>query len=308
MMRAEFDHPGLLYRDLDEYLAGTTEFVYSAVAAGDAVLVAVPGGNLAPLRDSLADVADAVIFADMTVAGRNPGRIIPGVLLAFAAAHAGRRVSIIGEPIWPERSDVEYPACAAHEALINSVFAGRDAAILCPYDAVRLDDDRLRDAWRTHPVMITGGDRRPSPWYTDPLATAARFNQPLPPVPAGAAVVRFASVRDLARIRSSVAAYAERAGLPAARADDLVAAVNELAENTILYTPAGGVVSVWAEAGHLACQVDDDGHLADVLAGRVPPAAHVEGGRGLLLANLLCDLVRIHTRPGGTSIRLHMAG
>lgn len=302
-----FDHPGLLYHDLDEYLSATTGFVRSALDAGDAVLVAVPGGNLGPLRESLGRVGEAVTFADMTVAGRNPGRIIPGVLLAFAAGHPGRRVSIIGEPIWPGRSEVEYPACAAHEALINSVFAGRDAAILCPYDAVRLDAARLRDAWHTHPVMITGGDRRPSPWYTDPVATAARFNRPLPPVPGAAAGTRFASVRDLARIRRFVTDHAGRAGLPADRVEDLVAAVNELAENTMVHTGAGGAVAVWGEIGQVVCQVDDEGHLADPLAGRVPPAAHVEGGRGLLLANLLCDLVRIHTRPGRTSIRLHMS-
>ncbi|WP_328470553.1 sensor histidine kinase [Actinoplanes sp. NBC_00393] len=305
MSSAVFDHPGLLYHDLGEYLRGTTSFVRAAVAAGDAVLVAVPGANLGPLRDSLADLAAEVSFADMTVAGRNPGRIIPGVLLKFAAAHAGRRVSIIGEPIWPGRSEVEYPACAAHEALINSVFAGRDAAILCPYDAARLDRTRLHDAWRTHPVMIAGGGRRPSPWYADPLTTAARFNRPLPEVPQRAAAVSFAEVRDLARIRRFVTERAARAGLPAERTDDLVAAVNELVENTILHTAAGGVVSFWVEDA-VVCQVDDHGHLSDVLAGRVPPDTHTEGGRGLLLANLLCDLVRIHTRPGGTSIRLQM--
>lgn len=301
-----FDHPGLLYRDTEEYLRGTTSFVRAAVAAGDAVLVAVPGDNLALLRDRLADVAGAVRFADMAEAGRNPGRIIPGVLLAFAAEHQGRRVSIIGEPIWPGRSDVEYPACAAHEALINSVFAGHDAAILCPYDAARLDEARLRDAWRTHPVMIDAGGRRPSPWYTDPLATAARFNRPLPQPPSTAEAMSFTSVQDLSRVRRFVSGYAGRAGVPQTRTDDLVAAVNELVENTILHTAAGGVVTVWAEDEHLVCQVDDRGHLADLLAGRVPPAAHTEGGRGLLLANLLCDLVRIHTRPGGTTIRLHM--
>jgi len=30
-------------------------------------------------------------------------------------------------------------------------------------------------------------------------------------------------------------------------------------------------------------------------------------GRGLVLINHLCDLVRIHTRPGATTIRLHIA-
>jgi anti-sigma regulatory factor (Ser/Thr protein kinase) len=302
-----FDHPGLLYEGLDDYLATTTKFVRGAVEAGDAVMVAVPGPNLAALRDALSDVADAVDFADMTVAGRNPGRIIPGVLLAFAAAHAGRRVSIIGEPIWAGRSAVEYPACAQHEALINTVFAGRDAAILCPYDAAGLDAATVRDAWQTHPVMIADGSRRDSPSYADPLRTAARFNQPLPVPPAGAAREWYAEAIDLGRIRRFVAGCADRLGLPEARADDLVIVANELAENTILHTTGGGAVTVWAEGDTVICQVDDHGHLTDPLAGRLPAPADPEGGRGLLLAHHLCDLVRIHTTAAGTTIRLHLS-
>ncbi|MEU4564574.1 sensor histidine kinase [Actinoplanes sp. NPDC023936] len=303
---AQFDHPGLLYTTRQEYLRGTTGFVRSAVAAGDPVLVAVPGPNLSALRDALADVGAAVTFADMAADGRNPGRIIPGVLLAFAARHAGRRVSIIGEPIWPGRSDVEYPACAAHEAMINAVFAGRDAAILCPYDASGLDRPRLHDAWRTHPVMIVGGARRPSPWYGDPYRTAENFNQPLPDVPDRAGVWRYTQPSDLAAIRRFVSARALAAGLSADRADDLTLAANELAENTLRHTGSGGRLSVWLEPGLLVCQIDDHGHLADPLAGRIPPPAKTEGGRGLILAHELCDLVRIHARPDGTSIRVHI--
>ncbi|MDI6102363.1 sensor histidine kinase [Actinoplanes sp. NEAU-A12] len=301
-----FDHPGLLYEGVEDYLTATTKFVRGAVAAGDAVLVAVPGPNLTALRDSLSDVAASVDFADMTVAGRNPGRIIPGVLLAFAATHAGRRVSIIGEPIWPGRSAVEYPACAQHEALINAVFTGRDAAILCPYDAGRLDAAAVRDAWQTHPVMIVDGGRQDSPAYVDPIITAAQFNQPLPAVPAGAARQPYSEATDLGRVRRFVAESAARAGLPEARADDLITAANELAENTIVHTPGGGVMAMWTEPGTLVCQIDDHGHLADPLAGRIPAPAHIEGGRGLLLAHHLCDLVRIHTTASGTTIRLHM--
>ncbi|WP_229074701.1 sensor histidine kinase [Actinoplanes sp. DH11] len=305
---AEFDHPGLLYQTRDEYLRGTTAFVRDAVGAGDAVLVAVPGPNLLLLREAFAGLGlgAEITFADMAVDGRNPGRIIPDVLLRFAARHSGRRVSIIGEPIWPGRSDVEYPACAAHEAMINAVFAGRDAAILCPYDASGLDQPRLHDAWRTHPVMIVGGGRRPSPWFADPYLTAEAFNRPLPPVPPRAGVLTYTLPSELSTIRRFVASRALAAGMPADRADDLVTAVNELAENTIAHTTGGGSVSVWLEPGVLVCQVDDSGHLADPLAGRIPPPPRVEGGRGLLLAHQLCDLVRIHSRPAGTSIRVHV--
>src|SRR5262245_11936556 len=99
-----FEHLGLLYRTDADYLYGTVPFVRSALEAGDPVLVAVPPPNLALLRDALDGDRAAVTFVDMTVAGRNPGRIIPGLLLRFADEHPGRRVSIIGEPVWPERT------------------------------------------------------------------------------------------------------------------------------------------------------------------------------------------------------------
>ena len=112
------------------------------------------------------------------LAGRNPGRIIPTILLAFADRHPGHRVRIIGEPIWAGRSAVEYPACAQHESLINSAFTGRKATILCPYDVTELDPMCVHDAHRTHPVMVTTTRRWDSPRYADPIAVAADFNQP----------------------------------------------------------------------------------------------------------------------------------
>ncbi|WP_328471024.1 anti-sigma factor RsbA family regulatory protein [Actinoplanes sp. NBC_00393] len=297
-------HCGLIYRTSAEYLSGAGGFARAALAAGDAVLVAVPEPHLSQLRTEL---GEAVFFADMAVAGRNPGRIIPGLLLGFAAAHHGRRVSIIAEPVWPARTAIEYPACAAHEAMINAVFEGRDAAILCPYDATRLDLSRLHDAWRTHPEMLVGTARRPSPWFADPFAAAAGFNQPLPDVPPGADTIRYHRLGCLTGIRRFLTARAAAAGLPAARVEDLLIAVNELAQNTLLHTAGGGTVSAWPEPGMLVCQVDDQGYLADPYAGRVRPPARTANGHGLILAHELCDLVRIHARTDGTSIRLHMS-
>jgi anti-sigma regulatory factor (Ser/Thr protein kinase) len=293
------DHPALLYRDVDDFLRGATAFARAAVTAGEAVLAAVPGKNLAALRDALADLDDEIRYVDMADAGRNPGRIIPGTLLPFAALHAGRPVSIIQEVVWPGRTAVEYPACVEHEALLDLAVPG---AVLCPYDAAGLPDSWVRDVWCTHPAIIEAGRRQVSAFYN----AAARFGEPLPPVPADAATIGFEAVADLAAVRGFTGRLARRAGLSEIRAEDLVVAVNELAENTIRHSPGGGVVAVWPEPHLLVCQVDDGGHLTDPLAGRIPPSATSEGGRGLLLANQLCDFVRIDTRPGATSIRLHM--
>jgi anti-sigma regulatory factor (Ser/Thr protein kinase) len=302
----QFEHLGLRYRGDAEYMAGTTAFVRSALDAGDPVLVAVPGRNLDLVRDGLGEDAWRVEFADMAAAGRNPGRIISGVLLAFTAANPGRRVWIVGEPVWPGRTPIEYPACAAHEALINVAFTGRDAAILCPYDAARLDAVALADAEHTHPIMAAGSVRWRSAAYADPVATAATFNRPLPDPPAGAAAMHFHGNGALAFVRRFLAGQARAAGLGESRVADLAIAVNELATNTSEHGGGAGLLRVWTEGDTLVCQVSDEGHLLDPLAGRLPPAFDQARGRGLFMVNQLCDLVRVYTRPAGTEIRVHM--
>jgi anti-sigma regulatory factor (Ser/Thr protein kinase) len=301
-----FVHPALFYADTDEYLAGTVPFIQAGLAAGEPVMVAVPGANLDRIRVALGGDADRVRLHDMQVAGRNPGRIIPGVLLAFAAAHAGMPVRIIGEPIWAGRSALEYPACAQHEALINAAFAGRSATILCPYDTTRLDPAWVEDAYATHPTVWTATARHDSARYRDPVVVAAGFDRPLPDPPVHAATTSI-GVATLAPVRRFVAARARAAGLSEDRIIDLTIAVSELAANTDEHTAGDGTLAMWVEGGQVVCQVTDTGHLTDPLAGRLPvPPDRPTGGRGLVLVNQLCDLVRIHTRPGATTIRVHL--
>ena len=197
-MSATFRHQALLYRDAGEFLAGTVRFVEDGLAAKEPVLVAVPGGNLDLIAGALRNSADRVRFADMTEAGRNPGRIIPWVLHAFITEHTGTRVRIIGEPTWAGRSDVEYPACVQHDALINRAFAGWDASILCPYDLATLPASAVSDAERTHPELVGGLPAGSGPWAA--AGTSARyrpeevveeFNLPLPPVPDSATRLDF---------------------------------------------------------------------------------------------------------------------
>ncbi|MGA8113879.1 MAG: anti-sigma factor RsbA family regulatory protein [Actinocatenispora sp.] len=301
-----FEHVGLFYRGLDDYVSGLSGFVRDGLAIGAAVAVAVPAPRLALLRDRLGPgVAARVSWLDMTVAGRNPGRIIPEVLYATMERHAGRRVHIVDELTWPDRTEVEYPACGAHEALVNHAFGTRDATILCPYDAEHLDPAVLADAHRTHPALVEG-DRR---WASDryrPDAVAG-FNLPLPPPPTDAAVITFGQTHELATVRAFAADEAQAAGVVGDRAAELLVAVNELATNTLVHTSGPGSLAAWTEPGLLVLQLHDTGDLRDPLAGRIPPTDPVEHGRGLLLVNAFCDLVRIHSDRDGTTVRLHIA-
>jgi anti-sigma regulatory factor (Ser/Thr protein kinase) len=299
-----FVHQALLYRDPAEYLAGTVPFVRAGLAAGEPVLVAVPGAGLDRLCAALGDVAGQIRFADMAEEGRNPGRIIPWVLHAFLDRHAGTRVRIVGEPIWPGRSAAEYPACVQHEALINMAFAGRDATILCPYDAAGLSSAVLADASGTHPELVDPAGATGSPGYR-PDAVVAAYNLPLPPVPAAAATLEF-DAAAVALALEFVVGYASAAGLAERRTIDLRLAVGELVTNAVVHGTGRGALSVWQESGAVVAEVRSPGRAAGPLAGRVPPAPDEFGGRGLALVNYVADLVRVHTADSATTVRVYL--
>ncbi len=43
------------------------------------------------------------------------------------------------------------------------------------------------------------------------------------------------------------------------------------------------------------------------MVGRLKPPPNTRGGYGVVMVNLLCDLVRIHSDAAGTAIRVHLA-
>jgi anti-sigma regulatory factor (Ser/Thr protein kinase) len=299
-----FVHPALFYCDEAEYLAGTIPFVTSGLADNEPVAVAVPGPQLELIRAELGEASQRVRFHDMTVVGRNPGRIIPGVLRAFADRYSTGRVRIIGEPIWDGRSDTEYPACVQHEALINLAFAGREVSILCPYDRKALPPKVIEDAEATHPVLIDAAGQRDSHDYA-PERIVASYNLPLE-APAGCDSQHFA-VASLPQLRPFAADHARRFGLTGTRVDDVVLAVTELATNSVEHGAGAGTVHIWTADGQLVCQVTDGGSLTDPLVGRIPAPPDQFRGRGVLLVNYLADLVRMHTSSDGTTIQARFA-
>ncbi|MFF3253401.1 anti-sigma factor RsbA family regulatory protein [Actinacidiphila glaucinigra] len=300
-----FVHPALFYRDAGEYTAGTVPFLLEGMDAGEPVAVAVPPPRLALLRAALGPRGTEVQWVDMERAGRNPGRIIPGVLRAFADACPDGRVRIIGEPIWPGRSALEYPACAQHEALINMAFAGRPVTILCPYDAALLDAAVLAEARATHPVLLDGGREHRSAHYA-PRRVIAAHNR-LPQRPSRAIAFGFAEPQ-LAEARHTATAEARRLGLDGERLAEFSLAVGELITNSVLHGGGSGAVHVWAEDGHVVCEVHDRGRLTDPLAGRHPASRDRPHGRGLLMVNRIADLVRQRATGDGTTIRFYVRG
>ncbi|GAA0487746.1 hypothetical protein Ade02nite_11930 [Paractinoplanes deccanensis] len=115
----------------------------------------------------------------------------------------------------------------------------------------------------------------------------------------------YAEPGDLAPLRDFVRLHATALGLPGSRADLLTLAVSELATNTLQHTDSGGVVRLWAEDGHVVCDVIDSGPMRTL--GRAMPAADAPRGRGLAIVERICDQVGVEESPEGTRVRLALA-
>jgi anti-sigma regulatory factor (Ser/Thr protein kinase) len=296
-------HGALLYRSTDDYLDGILPFVQDGLAAETPVLIAVPAANLELLHDSLPDATE-VTYADMRRVGRNPARIIPAVQ-HFLDTHPARRVRFVGEPMWSDRSAPERIEAVRHEAMLNTAFADVAVDMLCPYDADALSPAVIADAWRTHPFVVDGADRCRSAQFTDPTAIYAADDHLLPDPPADAATVAI-TADDLTAVRGLVGRFATEAGLGSRRVHELVLAVNEITTNTVVHTPAPGTLRIWSEDDTVICEIRDRGHIADAFAGRRMPGEGADHGRGIWMANHLCDLVQLRSTSQGTTIRLHI--
>ena len=243
-------------------------FIVEGLEQEHPIAASVPARQLRLLRDGLGSAADDVLLLDMEVEGRNPGRIIPAVLRRFADSHPGKHVRIIGEPIWAARSDLEYPACAQHEALINLAFAGRDVTIACPYDTASLDEHVVTDALATHPLVWKTTGRYGSDHYA-PDAIVNRYNQPFDVAPDAVTlpITTSAGVRDARRFATE---HASHLGLSGTRTADLALITTELVANSLRHAGGACLLSIWQDGTYLVCTVQDNGHLADPLAGRRP--------------------------------------
>jgi len=275
---AGFRHDAFVYASGEEFVLHAAPFIRDGLAVGETVVAALPPTRLAVLRDALGADAEGVGFVDITTAGRNPARLIP-----FWRDVLDRSpdcpVRGLSEQTYPGRTAAEYDEALLHEALTDIAFATAvDFRLRCLYDA--------------------------SAGVDPTLAAVKTFRTALSGVPDGAEhwVFGFA---DLGDVRQWVDGQASAHGLSRDRIDDLTLALHEICTNSIRFGGAKGTLSVWIADGSLICDVADSGRIDDLLVGRVLPPLDGLGGRGVWLANQLCDLVQLRSGDGFTQVRLH---
>ncbi len=178
-------------------------------------------------------------------------------------------------------------------------------SLLCPYDTTGLDDEVLEGARRNHPHLDWDGAEAQSIEYIDP-AEGNPLEGELPEPASASHHTAFAHAGDLGLLRRFVSDRAAESALDEQRRHDLVLAVNEVATNSIRHGIGPGRLKVWNQAGGLICEVQDRGRINEPLVGRRRPKPGQIEGRGLWVANQLCDLVQIRSGDDGTTVRLHM--
>jgi anti-sigma regulatory factor (Ser/Thr protein kinase) len=307
-----FRHEALIYHGRQEFLSGAVSFIRDGVRAGETVLVLVPGEKLESIRAALDsdagldDGAGRVEFANMREIGENPSRILPAWIAFVDGSRHGRPMRGVAEPMFEARTSAELDECLQHERLLDVAFgSGPPWRLLCMFDAATVPADVLEESRREHPIVHHGRDTQINHRFRpeDPKRLLAL--PPLPPRPPQADRLSF-TTSYLRAVRRFVLRHARAAGLSTARASDLVLAVNELAANSVRFGGSRGTLWVWRADGALVCEVEDDGQLAQPLAGRRRPEISAESGRGLWMVNQLCDLVQLRSSPAGTSVRVHM--
>jgi anti-sigma regulatory factor (Ser/Thr protein kinase) len=297
-------HEALLYEDQDEFMREMLGFIREGADRGEPILVALSEKKTTTLKAALGSDADHVAFADMDKLGWNPARIIPA-WDQFLASHPGQRVRGVGEPVAPGQDSEKRTECHRHEALLNTAFTDVQFWLLCPYDLSALDAQTVDEARRNHPFVRRKGKSASSPLYPGSRALAEPLHQALQQAPTSSPTLDFGA-DELADVRQFIALQAQRSGLDPTAIEDFVLAANEMATNSIRHGGGGGTVTAWGDRGWLYCEFKDRGLLTDPLAGRTLPSVDTDGGRGLWIANQICELVQIRVHQSGSQVRLRI--
>ncbi len=295
-------HEALIYHDEAEFDAALHTFLQEAAAAGEPVLVALPGRHLDHVREALGDAMAGARCADLEQVARNPSRLL-SMIEEWVTAHGGR-ARVVSEVVWPGRSHAEAVEALRHEALVNHALAGSAATIMSPFDARHLDEEILAGVEMTHPTVVEGGHRRAGAAYTDPLSTA--FGELWPLDDPSGPVSEHSLDGTLLDLRRAIAEDPALASLSAERRSDLVFAINEAASNAVKHGNVGCMTRIWHNGDEVVTEVRSRSGVDDVMAGRRRPAADALDGRGLWLINQVCDLVQLRSGASGMTLRMHI--
>ena len=295
MTASTMQHDALPYSGPGGFVETAADVVRDALEHDALPVVLADPVKIAQVRSAVGAPHARVLGFDMSVAGRNPARVLPA-LQSFLDAHPDQQLACISEPVRIDDPEALVREVELHELLLSlPAFHSWNCRLMCAYDAEALPANVV--------AMIEAAHQERPP---DPAAKVERARAgALPPRPMSSEELGVDRT-TLSALRGFIQGRAEKAGLDDERVDDLVYAVNEVVTNSICHGEGRARVSVWTEDRAVVCEVRDRGWIRDPLAGLVAPRPDMITGRGLWLVNQLCDLVQLRSSPAGTTLRLHI--
>ena len=290
-----FRHEALPYRQVDGFANACRDVVRAGLDLDSRLIVLAASDKLAAVTDALGPDAADVTFVALDEHGRNPSRIST-ILHTFQTSGDGRNCVGVTESIDVNRSAEALAEAQLTEFVYNAGPVGAwPLKLVCLYDTDALHADVMTVMRQSH-AFVRGQDANPD--YLPDQAAVLLAGELAPP-PSTAWRIEIDG-DGLAAMREFVRANTDRAGLGAERGDDLVLAVNEIVTNSIRYGGGHARVAMWLASTEVVCEVRDAGHVTDPLIGRFAPPPNAVSGRGVWLANRLCDLVQFRSSPAGT--------
>jgi len=168
------EHRALIYGSDDDFALTTSRFLREGIERSEPGLAVTTLRNVALIRERLGADADRVTLENGRRWLRTPETAVNAFMEFIAArlAEGADWIRIIGEPLWPGRSEAEVKPWIRFESLINLAFASAPISFLCPYDERTLASAVIEQARHTHPQVVAGGATTKSSSYRDPIGFA----------------------------------------------------------------------------------------------------------------------------------------
>jgi len=297
-MREQFRHKAVPYQGQHAFLSCCSAMADRAANDDEQLMFVVSAAKVDALRGTLGGQPGDITYLEADEHVRNPARLLT-LLDGFRSGGRDRRCVSVHEPVLAGTS-AKLAETRLGESVLNSpALQSWNLAVLCMYDTADLDEAAHTEMRRSHP-SVSGEAVNPA---YEPELAGAMFAEALPDPPPYA---RNHDVhnRHLVPAREFVRTHA--GDLAPDRREDLVLAADEIITNSVKHGGGRCRVAMWDENGSVVCDVQDEGHITDPMVGRLAPTVESPAGRGLWIANHLCDLVQIRSSQAGTTVRLRV--
>jgi anti-sigma regulatory factor (Ser/Thr protein kinase) len=298
---SQIRHDLLVYDSDDSFAAELERYVVAGLEADEQVMVVTSVRKQAILRDVLDTEAERVSFADVMEFYTRPDVVQAryDTLTRVPVDGHAPCVRVYGElPICRTRD--EWNAWMRYEAVANVAYIGRNATLMCGYDARAVPQDIIRQARQSHPVVHDGAWHM-SPDYRQPDELVRSLTPAFEPIEG----LRSFGVEEPSRLQDRLARELDAAGVDEGRARDMLVAAREVLANAQRHGNGIRAFRVGRVAEHVVCEVTDAGRgFDDPLAGYLPPQPLGDDRAGLWIARQLTSRLELDSQPDGFTVRL----